>query len=146
MKKRLISASITVAAVALVTVLLLTLLPDPIQPAVADTLNSDKPRIASPDVGPADETLLIEGNSAFAFELYRALRESNGNLFYSPHSISLALAMTYAGARGETAEQMADTLHFLLEQERLHPAFNWLEWNWPAEVKVPKTRTTKDSD
>jgi serpin B len=35
--------------------------------------------------------------------------------------------MTYAGARGETAQQMADTLRFLLEQERLHPAFNWLD-------------------
>jgi serpin B len=35
--------------------------------------------------------------------------------------------MTYAGARGETAQQMADTLQFMLEQERLHPAFNWLD-------------------
>jgi serpin B len=70
--------------------------------------------------------LLVEGNSAFAFKLYQALREEGGNLFYSPYSISLALAMTYAGARGETAQQMADTLQFLLEQERLHPTFNWL--------------------
>ena len=57
----------------------------------------------------------------------RRLEKKEGNLFYSPYSISLALAMTYAGARGETAEQMADTLKFLLEQERLHPAFNWLD-------------------
>jgi serpin B len=35
--------------------------------------------------------------------------------------------MTYAGARGETAQQMADTLHFMLEQDKLHPAFNWLD-------------------
>jgi serpin B len=35
--------------------------------------------------------------------------------------------MTYAGARGETAQQMVDTLQFLLGQERLHPAFNWLD-------------------
>jgi serpin B len=39
----------------------------------------------------------------------------------------VALAMTYAGARNQTAEQMAATLQFLLEQERLHPAFNWLD-------------------
>jgi len=86
-----------------------------------------RPRETSPDVSDADTALLIEGNTAFAFELYRALREESDNLFYSPHSISLALAMTYAGARGDTAQQMADTLHFILEQERLHPAFNWLD-------------------
>jgi len=51
----------------------------------------------------------------------------NDNLFYSPHSISLALAMTVAGARGETERQMADTLHFTLPQDRLHPAFNRLD-------------------
>jgi serpin B len=97
------------------------------QPVGGELLMSDKPRETAPDVSEADLALLIEGNSAFAFELYQALREEEGNLFYSPHSISVALAMTYAGARNETAEQMATTLQFLLEQERLHPAFNWLD-------------------
>ena len=97
------------------------------QPVAADLLMSDIPRETSPDVSEDDLSLLIEGNSAFAFDLYRVLREDDGNLFYSPHSISVALAMTYAGARGDTAEQMAATLQFLLEQERLHPAFNWLD-------------------
>jgi serpin B len=97
------------------------------QPAAADVLESDKERITSPDVSPSEQTLLVEGNSAFAFALYQALKGNEGNLFYSPYSISLALAMTYAGARGETAEQMADTLNFILEQEKLHPAFNWLD-------------------
>jgi serpin B len=75
----------------------------------------------------SEQASLVEGNSAFAFELYQALKGEEGNLFYSPYSISLALAMTYAGARNETAEQMADILHFILEQDRLHPAFNWLD-------------------
>lgn len=97
------------------------------QQVAGELLMSDKPRETSPDVGEADLALLIDGNTAFAFDLYRALKEKDGNLFYSPHSISVALAMTYAGARGETAEQMADTLKFLLEQDRLHPAFNWLD-------------------
>ena len=97
------------------------------QPAAGEVLKSDKERITSPDVSPSEQALLVEGNSAFAFELYQAIREEEGNLFYSPYSISLALAMTYAGARGETAQQMADTLQFILEQERLHPAFNWLD-------------------
>ena len=97
------------------------------QPVAGEVLKSDKERITSPDVSASEQALLVEGNSAFAFELYQALKGEGGNLFYSPYSISLALAMTYAGARGETAEQMATTLRFMLEQERLHPAFNWLD-------------------
>jgi len=97
------------------------------QPAAAEVLESDKERITSPDVSTSEQALLVEGNSAFAFELYQALKGEEGNLFYSPYSISLALAMTYAGARGETAQQMAATLQFILEQDRLHPAFNWLD-------------------
>jgi serpin B len=87
---------------------------------------SDKLRVTSPNVTTSDLSDLVSGNSAFAFDLYQALREKEGNLFYSPYSISLALAMTYAGARGETEQQMADTLHFLL-QDRLHNAFNGLD-------------------
>jgi serpin B len=97
------------------------------QPAAGEVLKSDKERITSPDVSTSEQASLVEGNSAFAFDLYQALKGEEGNLFYSPYSISLALAMTYAGARGETAEQMADTLKFMLEQNRLHPAFNWLD-------------------
>jgi len=97
------------------------------QPAAGEVLKSDKERITSPDVSTGEQALLVEGNSAFAFEFYKALREEEGNLFYSPYSISVALAMTYAGARDETAQQMADTLHFLLGQEKLHPTFNWLD-------------------
>ena len=115
--------------VALVLVLLLPVIASiqMAQPAAGEVLESDKERITSPDVSTSEQALLVEGNSAFAFELYKALKGEEGNLFYSPYSISLALAMTYAGARGETAQQMADTLQFLLEQDRLHPAFNWLD-------------------
>jgi serpin B len=88
---------------------------------------SDKERITSPDVLPSELIDLVKGNTEFAFDLYKALKGKQGNLFYSPHSISLALAMTWAGARGETEEQMANTLHFLLSQDRLHPAFNELD-------------------
>lgn len=96
------------------------------QPAAGEEVKSDKERITSPHVIASEQALLVEGNSAFAFELYQALKGKEGNLFYSPYSISLALAMTYAGASGETAQQMADTLKLMLEQDRLHPAFNWL--------------------
>ena len=97
------------------------------QPVAGEVLQSEKERETSPDVSGADLATLVEGNSAFAFDLYQVLREEDGNLFYSPHSISLALAMTYAGARGETEQQMADALDFILPPDRLHPAFNSLD-------------------
>ena len=69
---------------------------------------------------------LAQGNAAFAFELYAQLKTQEGNLFCSPYSISTALAMTYGGARGETEQQMAKTLHFTLPQDALHAAFSEL--------------------
>ncbi|MCU0486938.1 MAG: serpin family protein [Anaerolineales bacterium] len=88
---------------------------------------SDQARILEPQV-PADILeALVGGNNAFALDLYQSLRTSDGNLFYSPYSISLALAMTYGGARGETEAQMADVLHFDLAQADQHPAFNQLD-------------------
>ena len=97
------------------------------QPVAGKELKSDKQRISYPDVSQIEVGSLVDGNSAFAFDLYQQLIDNGGNLFYSPYSLSLALAMTYAGARGETAQEMADTLHFYLSQDRLHPAFNWLD-------------------
>ena len=88
---------------------------------------SDKPRSTSPDVTASELTELVDGNTAFAFDLYQELSKEEGNLFYSPYSISVALAMTYAGARNETEQQMADTLNFTLPQDRLHPALNGLD-------------------
>src|SRR5580704_13001395 len=69
-----------------------------------------------------DRKAVVEGNNAFAVALYGQLRSQSGNLFLSPESISTALAMTYAGARGQTASEMAKTLHFTLPPEQLHPA------------------------
>jgi len=60
----------------------------------------------------ASEQIVVEGNSKFALKLYAELRAKEGNLFFSPYSISTALAMTYAGAKGETETQMAGALHF----------------------------------
>ena len=70
---------------------------------------------------------LVRGNSAFALDLYQQLRHNDGNLFYSPYSISTALAMTFAGARGNTETEMAQTLHFELEPEQLHETLAALE-------------------
>ena len=98
-----------------------------VSPGEAEVLKSEKPRITSPNIYEGDIDDLVSDNSAFALDLYQQLRAHDGNLFYSPYSISLALAMTYAGARGETEEQMADALHFGPSQEKLHPSFNSLD-------------------
>jgi serpin B len=67
---------------------------------------------------------LAGGSNAFAFELWRALREgSAGNLAVSPASISLAFAMTYGGARGPTAAQMKKVFHFTQPPEALGRAW-----------------------
>ena len=80
----------------------------------------------------------MQGNNDFAFDLYRALNDGEGNLFYSPFSISQALAITFAGARGETERQMADTLQFRLPQSSLHPAFNALDRTLASRGKDPR--------
>jgi serpin B len=83
---------------------------------------------AAPVASATELADLVEGNTAFAFDLYQALGpEGDGNVVYSPYSLSLALAMAYAGARGETERQMAGTLHLSLPQAQLHPAFNALD-------------------
>ncbi|AEH36390.1 serpin family protein [Halopiger xanaduensis] len=71
----------------------------------------------------------VRGNVAFSFDLLARLRATtpDENLFFSPYSVSVALAMTYGGARDETATEMADALHYELEGESLHGAFGSLE-------------------
>ena len=54
---------------------------------------------------------LVESNATFGFDLYQAIRHREGNLFFSPYSISVALAMARAGGAGETASQMDAVLH-----------------------------------
>jgi serpin B len=103
-------------------------------------LESNRPRAEIGDVSGSDMERLADGNTHFAFDLYGQLQSQPGNLFYSPYSISSALAMTYAGAAGGTAEEMASVLHFMLDQKNLHPAFNALgqKLDSLAEIEVPQ--------
>lgn len=87
--------------------------------------SSDLEREEDPDVSQEELLDLVDGNSKFALDLYRQIRDEEGNLFYSPYSISSALSMTYAGARRDTAQQMKDTLGFG-SCDQLHHAFNAL--------------------
>jgi serpin B len=97
------------------------------QSVAADVVKSDKPRITAPDTTFGELKTLVDGNNVFAFDLYKSLKTKDGNLFYSPYSLSTALAMTYAGARTDTEKQIAATMHFDLSQARLHPAFDNLD-------------------
>ena len=71
-----------------------------------------------------DVQSIVGANNQFAFDLYNRLSREDGNLFFSPYSISKALAMVYAGARGDTEREMANVLHFTLGQDRQHKAFS----------------------
>jgi serpin B len=86
----------------------------------------------------ANIAVVAKGDNQFALDLYAKLRGAEGNLFFSPYSISTALAMTRAGARGDTAAEMDQTLHFTLPQDKLQSAFGALvkEVNGdPADAK-----------
>lgn len=75
----------------------------------------------------ADARTLAGGNTRFALDMYAELRKTReGNLFFSPCSVSTALGMLYAGANDDTASQMQNVLHFEMDHERLHPAFRSL--------------------
>lgn len=75
-----------------------------------------------------DESIVVQGNNRFALDLYAGLRASEGTLFCSPYSISTALAMAYAGAEGQTEQQMARVMNF--------PVL-------PDAAKPPRTLTEK---
>ncbi len=86
---------------------------------------------------PADFQKQCEGNTAFACDLYARLKSEAGdaNVFFSPYSISTALAMTSAGARGETEAQMAKALHLEPEPTKRHAAFAAMEADLNAVQK-----------
>ncbi|MGA2678507.1 MAG: serpin family protein [Sedimentisphaerales bacterium] len=75
------------------------------------------------DIDP-NQQIVVAGNNKFALELYGKLENQQDNLFLSPYSISTALAMTYAGARGQTEKQMAEALCFApVQNEQFHKVF-----------------------
>ncbi|MDQ3365187.1 MAG: serpin family protein [Myxococcota bacterium] len=114
-------------------------------------IRSELPRNMNPAVTQAELATLVAGNTAFATDLYRQVRTEPGNLFMSPHSISTALAMTYAGAAGTTASQMASTLHFTLPPTQLHAALSKLDLELAARATaatgsaIPFRLTTANS-
>lgn len=100
---------------------------DDVVPADVGEAKSDLQRVTNPDISDSAVAQLASDNQRFAADLYSVIREDAGNLIFSPYSMSSALAMTYAGARGMTEEEMASALRWTLAQGELHPAFNQLD-------------------
>jgi serpin B len=113
------------------------------------------PPAADPGATPAveDDALqqLVLGTNGFTVDLYRRLVEAepDANCVASPLSVSLALGMTYAGARGETREQMRETLRYRLDDPALHDAYATLQHRLDerdADVDTGGTRFEKGDD
>ena len=99
-------------------------------------MKSSLERVKNPSVPEQEMEALALGNAQFAVDAYKYLALSKKNIFISPLSISIALAEAYGGAKGKTADEMAQTLHFSLPQERLHPAFNLLDQTLESRADV----------
>ena len=69
------------------------------------------PRVGFGAEEKSDPAKLVAGNTAFGCELYGRLKAEAGNLFLSPFSISTALGMAAAGAKGKTRAEMDAVLH-----------------------------------
>lgn len=86
-------------------------------------------RDAAPAYAAGDLAALVSGNTAFALELLARARAAapDENVALAPYSISQALGMLYAGARGHTARELEAALHYTLEPAALHRTFNALD-------------------
>ncbi len=73
---------------------------------------------------------IVDANNRFAFDLYERIRDHEGNLFFSPASNSMVLAMTYAGAAGNTEAEMAKVLHFTKPKAQVNEQLRALRTSW----------------
>ncbi len=92
------------------------------EPAAVSEAGAAAGGVATAKAASEDVAALVDGGNQFAFDLYGRLA-GDGNLFFSPYSISTALAMTAAGARGNTEHEMATVLHFPTEGVEGEPSF-----------------------
>lgn len=100
--------------------------PEPTEPPAVEPATTD-----TEDASVADAT------NTFAVDMYHRLADdADGNIFFSPTSIHTALSMTYAGARGETADQMENVLH--VPGQGIHSEYAEFiaKLNDPATVRV----------
>jgi len=90
-------------------------------------VKSDIPRNTDPQIAFDQLDSLVKNNTRFAFDLYKNLQTSGANIFFSPYSISEAIAMVYAGAKNETSVQIANALRFTLPDSIIHAGFDSID-------------------
>ena len=100
----------------------------------------------NPEIPEDELQALARDNAAFATNLYRELRtDTDENVFFSPYSISVALAMVYAGAEGETATEMEETLQFTAGED-VHPAFASLQHELTDREEIEDPEADDEDD
>jgi serine protease inhibitor len=92
--------------------------------------------VSAPVVGTSQVQSVVDGNTTFALNLYSQLATNSGNLFFSPYSISTCLAMLYAGASGNTEQQMSQVLGFGTNQQQFASLFRELQADLRADQQT----------
>ena len=109
-----------------------------------ETVRSSLARNEAPLITATELDTLAKDQADFAVSLYQAIggaTESAGkNVFLSPYSVSTALAMAYAGARGTTKDEMKAALHFGLVDDALHTGYNYLDLALSSRGKNAKAK------
>lgn len=96
-------------------------------PPARKVARSDLARDTAPSLTDAEKKAVAEGGWSFATDLLKLLKGSgDANLAFSPLSVSVALSMTYVGAKGTTSDEMAKALRWTLPKPRVSKAYDWL--------------------
>jgi serpin B len=100
-------------------------------------LRSSQPHDTAPPVAPDDYAKVVAGTTDFGLALFRKAAPADDNFFYSPVSTALALGMIYAGARGNTAAEMATVLGSTVPQDVFASSMNRLMLDLAARNIAP---------
>ncbi|MDQ3938717.1 MAG: serpin family protein [Chloroflexota bacterium] len=113
--------------------------PSPVRGGPIREIRAERERASLDGTRPAAVRDVVASDGVFALGLYQAVASgASGNLFLSPYSISTALSMTYAGARGETASQLADALGVPADPTLWHEGRNGVDLQLGMERQVPE--------
>src|ERR1051325_10217051 len=100
--------------------------------------------LASVTHGATNFDVAAKATNELAVELHRRLDTGDENLCISPYSIESALAMTFAGADGDTRAEMARVLHFASDSSTVAPSFAALQHSL-EEMSMKTAELTKKS-